>query len=128
MRAKQQRLLDISRPRGASDEVERARRAAFAIDAPHLGEHALVIGFDRLARQDDDMIVGQKIERCRIVRAGNERQRSGFGDPGEGRRDGVEVVPVGRAAQDFERGLAPWHSGKTRIVAHAQRRRTIAFA
>src|ERR1700761_6926550 len=78
--AQQKGLLDISGPRGARDEIECARRLAFAVDAPHLGEHALVIRLDRLARQKHDMIVGQEIEGCRVVWAGNERQRAGFRD------------------------------------------------
>src|SRR5271163_4580487 len=70
--AEQQSLLDVGRARGAGDEIERARRAALAESAPEFGERALIVGEDRVARQHDDVIVGEKIEGRRVVGAGDE--------------------------------------------------------
>src|SRR5579862_7288227 len=90
--AEQQRLLDIGRSRRSSNEIERARRAALAVSRAHLGEHALVIGFDRLSRQNDNVVVGKKVKGGRIVRPGDEGQRAGLGDACEGRGDSVDVA------------------------------------
>ena len=64
-------------------EIERARRDALAVERAQPREDALDVGDDVLARQHDDVVVGQEVERRRIVGARDERERPGLGDPGE---------------------------------------------
>ena len=92
------------------------------------GEDAFGVGDDVGGEDDDEMVVGQEVERRRIVGAGDERQRAGLGDAGEGGADGVEIVALGGAARDFERGRRPRHIREALVVAEAQGRRQVVFA
>ena len=126
--AKQQGLFDVGGARRAGDEIDRARQRAGPISRAQFGEHAFVIGDDVGGEDDDEMVVGQEVERRRIVGAGDQRQRAGLGDGGEGGADRIEIVALRRSARDFERGRRPRQVGEARIVAEAQRRRQVVLA
>ena len=61
----------------------------------------------------DDMHVRQKIECRRIVGAGNQDQRPGFGDRREGVGNRRHIVAGGGTAADVERSFpVPWQGGE----------------
>src|SRR6516165_4510714 len=75
-------LLDISCPRGTSDEIDRARQRA---SRAQLIPAILIGGYNLVGIYYDDMGVGQKIQGCRRLFARNQHQGPGFGDRGEAR-------------------------------------------
>src|SRR5271169_6758449 len=76
-------LLDIAGARRAGDEVNRTRQPATGSQPIP----AILIGGDDLIRtHDDDMGVGQKIQRCRGLGLGDQHQGAGLRYRSEARR------------------------------------------
>lgn len=104
MRAKQQRMADVGRARRAGDEIHGAGHQAFAIARAQPLPDRLIIAGNVLGLDDNDMSVRQKIERRRIVLAGGQDQRAGFGDTAEGMAEADEIAGDRAAVADVESG------------------------
>ena len=80
---------------------------------------------DVLGIEHDDVIVGQEIERRRVVRPGREHQRAGFGDRAESMRHRRQLAAVGASAlKRRARARAPTAAPPARgssPTAHRQR-------
>ena len=101
---------------------------ALAIGGAKLGEHSLVIAGDILCGDHDDVVVGQEVERRRVLRAGDHDGGAALGDAAEGVADRIEIAAVAAALRHLKCGLAPRHRLEPWIVAHPQRRGQIVIA
>ncbi len=76
----------------------------------------LVGGNDLIRTHDDDMGVGQKIQRCRGFGPGDQHQGTGLGNCGEARRQADRIPRFGSAAADpQQRPLVPGEVGERLI-------------
>jgi hypothetical protein len=90
--------------------------------------HRLVIARDITRTDHNDVIVGEKVERRRVVCAGNQHERPCFGHAAKGMADGIEVVSVAATTRYLKGRFRPRHGGEARIRAHAKGRRQIVIA
>ena len=110
MRAEQDRLLDVGGARRAGDQVDRARHVALAIGGADLSPHLFVVAGDVLRGDDDDMVVGQEVERGRIVRRPTPASACRFRRrPAKAWLTATEVPPDGRPCVTSSAVPLPWH-------------------
>ncbi len=129
LRAEDERLLDVGGARRSGDPIHRAGHGAGAKALAQLVPQRLVIAGDVAGLDHDDVRVGQEIQRRRIVLAGDEHQRPGFGDRPERVGDRRQIAATRRTLLDFERALPrPRHRFEPRVRAPAQRHRQIVRA
>jgi len=97
-------LFDVAGARRAGDEIDgaRQRRRAIAGAGAQQIPAVFVPGNDLSGVSDDNMRIGQKVQRRWSGLTGHQHQGAGLGDRGQARRYTYRIVRLGAAAPDLQ--------------------------
>ena len=121
-------LLDVGRTGRAGHEIDRAGHLPLAVEVSYPAEAPSRSSGDIMLRHHHDVIVGEEVERRRIVLPDSSARVPLSAMPPNARESPLTSPPAEAPTETSSVVCMPRHRGKSRIGSHAERGGQIAVA